>query len=140
MPRQNNVNLAAQREAVRQAWDASQDEYVALRTAAGLVFHEVYEDMVTEVVFDDYEDALDIVAAALSRLMPIYADAGQRMQPAALTVDLSRQRFRNGATELTARDGAVLGQLLVTRSSVSTAIFAIKRADLPFRFAQLRMP
>lgn len=140
MPRPENVDLAAQREDVRRAWDASQDEYVALRTAAGMAFHQIYEGAMTCVSSDDYEDGLDIVAAALSCLAPIYADAGVRMQPTALTIDLSRQRFRKGATELTGRNGAVLGQLLVTRSSVSFAIPVLRRAGLPFRVAQLRVP
>lgn len=119
-------------EVHRRAWDASQDAYVELRTAAGVVFSQVYEGGRAEATSDDYERALDVIAAALSRLVTVYAGQSGAKPPVALTVDLTWQRFRNGATQLAGLNGVVLDDLLVARSSVFPAIPAIRRANLEF--------
>jgi hypothetical protein len=109
--------------------------YVPLAVAAAVAFHQAYSGTPASISQRDYEGALDIAAAALSRLIPVYTlrdpQAG-RATP--LVVDLARARFARGATEL--RDGAdTVAELSVARNELLSALSLLRRIGLPLSFA-----
>jgi hypothetical protein len=109
--------------------------YVPLAVAAALTFHQAHGSTKAIVSRQDYEDALGIAAAALSRLIPIYTLKDPREGRVVITVDLLKQRFERGATELRARDGTAVQELSIQRSDLESAIALVKDAGLPFSFA-----
>jgi hypothetical protein len=108
--------------------------YVPLAVAAAITFHQAHGNTKAIVSLQDYEDALGIAAAALSRLVTIYTLTDPRENRIAVTVDLVKQRFARGATELRARDGTVVRELSIQRSDLDSAISLIKRVGLPLSF------
>jgi hypothetical protein len=109
--------------------------YVPLAVAAALTFHQAQGGTKAIVTRQDYEDALSIAAAALSRLVRIYTLKDPREGRVAVSVDLLKQRFVRGATELRSRDGSAVRELSIQRTDLESAIALIKRAGLPFSFA-----
>ena len=109
--------------------------YVPLAVAAALTFHQAHGNTKAIVTRQDYEDALGIAAAALSRLIPIYTLKDPREGRIAIAVDLLHQRFVRGATELRCKDGTAVHELSVLRAELDDAVSLIKRADLVFSFA-----
>ena len=132
---QNEVRLdiEAQRasEQLRQRGD---DLYLPLSVAAAITFHQVHRSTKAIVTRHDYEDALSIAAAALSRLMPIYAMRDPRKGREPIKVDLTRAQFARGATELRATEDTI-GELSVSRHDLVPALSLIRRTGLPFSFA-----
>jgi hypothetical protein len=124
------VNLATQQERLDQLLERSQEHYLELRVAAAAVFHCIYDGVTADVPADDYDRALEMAAAALSRIVPIYAqglpDGGQNR----IDVDLATHRFRNGATELRCNGSPPITGLSVARASLPDAISIIKRSRL----------
>jgi hypothetical protein len=108
--------------------------YFPLALAAAIAFHEAHRSATTCVSRRDYDGALDIAAAALSRLLPVYTLRDPPGERATLVVDLTRARFARGATELCGQ-GEAVGELSVARSDLVCALSLIKRIGLPFSFA-----
>ena len=110
------------------------DRFIALAVAAATAFHQVHGNTRAIVSREDYDDALNIAASALSRLIPIF-HVGHRQERTEITVHLTTQRFDRGATRLRASDGSEIADLCVRRSDLMSALSLIKRTGLPFSFA-----
>lgn len=129
------VNLAREGERASREIDRLDETHVALCVAAAITLHRVHADAESVVTRADYEDALNIAAAALSRLITVFTVDDSRAGRNALRVDLVRYRFSRGATELRAHDGETIRRLSVSRSELLSAIPIMRRAGIPFRFA-----
>jgi ribosomal subunit interface protein len=113
----------------------STDTYVAMSVAAAITFHQAHGNTRAIISRRDYDDALGIAAAALSRLIPIYTLRDPSEGRVRVVADLTRQRFARGASELHGTDGSSVGALSVVRSDLISAISLIRRTGLPFSFA-----
>jgi len=125
------VDLRADRERVAQLWDGSWAPRVPLAVAAALTFHETHRGGAALLSPGDYVSALDIAAAALARLAPIYSLDG-RGEQVALRIDLARQRFCGGAAGLQCLDGAILEPLAIARGDVLPALRTIGRSAIEY--------
>lgn len=110
------------------------DTYMPLAVAAAITFHQVHHSTKAIVTRQDYDDALSIAAAALSRLIPIYSLRDPRLGRVAIKVDLTKAQFARGATQLRSADGTDT-ELSVARRDLVAALSLIKRTGLPFSFA-----
>lgn len=102
-----------------------------LPAAAALTFHRtcrIGEDRLSSI---EYAGALDIAAAALSRLVPIYTLDGEGM-PVTVAVDLALQRFHGGAREVLRADGTVLSPLGISRGDLPRALATIGRLRVEY--------
>jgi hypothetical protein len=108
--------------------------YLPLPVAAAITFHQVHGNTKAIVSRQDYDDALNIAAAALSRLIAIYVLRDLREGRVALPVDLTRSHFARGATQLRSANETI-GELWVARRELVSALSLIKRTGLPFGFA-----
>lgn len=125
------VDLDAERARVAQAWNASQAPRVTLSVAAAFTFHQAHRNGKAQLSDSGYAGALDIAAAALSALLPIYVADGAG-QPVALHIDLARHRFRGGAAELQCADGRILAPLAIVRNDVLRALTTIEASGIEF--------
>jgi hypothetical protein len=138
MPKEElRLSLEAERLRIEGLIRDHQASDVPLAVAAAMTFHRVHGNTRTIVTRADYDDALNIAASALSRLIPIYTLRDAREGKIVIPVDLSSQRFARGATELRDTNGTVTGELSVKRGELESALSFIKRAGLPFSFALL---
>ena len=110
------------------------DAHLPLAVAAALAFHQVHGNTKAIVTRQDYDDALNIAASALSRLVPVYTLRDAREGRVVIAVDLTQQRFARGATQLRSADGTI-GELSLKQADAISAISLIKRAGLPFSLA-----
>jgi ribosome-associated translation inhibitor RaiA len=102
--------------------------FVPLPVAAATTFHQAHGNSKAIVSRQDYDDALNIAAAALSRLIPIYLIRDPLEGRIALAFDLTKQHFARGATELRFHGGtAPLRDLSIRRSDLLSALSLIKR-------------
>lgn len=125
------VDLRADGARVAHLWNASQDARVALAVAAAYTFHQARRKGEELLSIHEYACALDIAAAALACLLPIYTlDA--RGQHVPLRIDLARQKFRGGAAEVRCADGGILAPLTVVRGDVPPALTKIERSRIEF--------
>jgi hypothetical protein len=129
------LSLDEERARTLQSFERLEDGHVPLAVAAAITFHQVHGSTRGIVSRQDYDDALNMAAAALSRLIPIYALTDPRQGRAVVAIDLTRQRFARGATRLRHDESAGAGELSVRRSDMLSAISLIKRAGSPFSFA-----
>lgn len=116
----------------------SQDpgEYVALGLAAAITFHQVHRGTRDELAQWEYDDALNLAAVALARLVPIYTLDDPSQGRVALAIDLAGQRFVNGATELHCRrNDRKFERLSIRRSDLLSATSLIKRRGFDFGLA-----
>jgi hypothetical protein len=120
------VDLSEDRTLVARLWNGSQAPRVPLSVAAAVTFHQTRRNGEARLSHAEYASALDIAAAALSRFIPIYTLDGQGA-PVAAAVDLARQRFRGGASELLRSDGTVLAPLDVLRNDLPPALAKMDR-------------
>jgi hypothetical protein len=134
MPK-DEVRLEQERQQTEELLQNARDAYVTLSVAAATAFHQAHGNTRAIVTRQDYEDALSIAAAALSRLIPLYTLRDPREGRVSVAVDLVHQRFQRGATELRGDDGSTTGALSVKRSDLVSALSLIKRAGLGFSFA-----
>ena len=74
--------------------------YLPLRVAAAITFHQAYGGKNAVISRSDYDDALNIAAAALSRLMHVYTLREPREGRVVLAVDLTAARFARAHPEL----------------------------------------
>jgi len=116
---------------VEQTWRSSQDACVPLSVAAAFAFHQTRHSNEDLLCPYEYASALDIAAAALACLIPIYTpdERGGRI---AICINLATQRFCAGATKVQCFNGAVLTPLTTVRSDVLPALIAIERADINY--------
>jgi hypothetical protein len=76
--------------------------------------------------------ALNLAAAALSRLLPIYTVDAQSPRLVRAEIDVGSGRFRDGATLYEHSDGTRVMPLFVTRNEVAAAVELVRDAALPF--------
>jgi hypothetical protein len=132
---EEEVRLEVEAErATAELQQRGEDMYLPLAVAAAITFHRSTKAIVTR---QDYDDALSIAAAALSRLIPIYALRDPRLGRVAIKVDLTEAQFARGATRLRSVDKTD-EDLSVVRRDLVAALSLIKRTGLPFSFALRR--
>lgn len=125
------VDLRKDRAHVAEIWSGTQDSLVPLHIAAAFTFHQTRRSGEVLLAEDEYASALDIAAAALSRLVAIYTlDARGRQVP--VGVDVAGQRFCGGATGVQCAGGAVLAPLAVARGDLLPALVAIGRSGIEY--------
>jgi len=135
MNERETVDLATEWVRVEELWRTNQSTYVPLQLAASFTVHaagsapSLYEALVTP---DDHLNALNIAAAALSAVIPIYAQHHGTRSWVAVFVDPVHQRFEDGATVLRNRDGETILNLAVKRADVVAAIPTIERVGVAF--------
>ena len=113
------------------------DAYYPLPAAAAITFHQVHRNATAIVGRRDYDAALSIAAAALSRLISIYTLRDPREGRVAVAVDLAIARFALGASQLRGPKETI-GELWVSRGEMLSALSLIKRTGLPFSFAETK--
>jgi hypothetical protein len=130
----DSINLELDRARTEALFGTLADVYIPLSVAAALVFHQAHGNTRAIVTQRDYDDALNMAAAALSRLIPIFTLRDPKAGRVALQIDLLVQRFARGATQVRG-GGETIGELTVRRGELLSAISLVKRAGLPFRLA-----
>jgi hypothetical protein len=136
----DNVDLQHEHARTDQLVKSFGEGYVPLPVAAAMTFHQVHGNTRAIVSRDDYDDALNIAAVALSRLVPLYVIGDPRDGHTPLSPDFTRQHFARGATELRCADAPPVRDMSIKRSDLLSAVSLIKRAGLPFAFAIERAP
>lgn len=109
--------------------------HVALDVAAAMAFHRLHGNTRAIATPRDYDEALNMVAGALSRLIPIYGMGDAREGRKALAVDLTKQAFVRGATRLRLPDGTLLAGLTVLRAELASAMSQLGKTGLPLLVA-----
>jgi hypothetical protein len=125
------VDLQRCREQARDAWRSSADSHVPLPLAAALAFHAGEEGAKALLPARDYDAALNSAAAALSRLVAVYAIGENSKLPAVIPIDLGSGRFRDGGALYERRRGPRVTSLVVARAQLEPALEFIRRAGLP---------
>lgn len=110
----------------------AQGEFVDLALAAAAAFHQANSKSRERITRGDYDDALNVAATAISRLIPVYSSENPRREPVTVPVDITRERFATGATELRSGDGCSVTRLSVRRSDLPSALPLIRRAGVQF--------
>ena len=136
MEEEVRLDVEAER-ATAQLQQRADDFYLPLAVAAAITFHQVHRSTKAIVTRQDYDDALSIAAAALSRLIPSYALRDPRLGRIAIKVDLTKAQFARGATRLGSAEDTD-EDLSVARRDLVAALSLIKRTGLPFSFALRR--
>jgi hypothetical protein len=116
---------------IEEIWTRSRESWLPLSVAAAFTFHQTRRGVANLLFPEEYANALDIAAAALSRLIPIYTP-DERGSPVALRINLASQKFRGAATKLQCSDGTVLAPLDVVRLDLLPALVAIERANIDY--------
>ena len=121
-------------------WHHSGQPYLPLSVAAAATFHAVHHG--TRAIADrrDYDDALNIAATALARLIPIYVVADPRKGRRPVNIDLTRDTFARGATRLRRGDGSTVTDMSVLTSDFRSVIAQLHKAGLPLFLAGIRGP
>lgn len=116
---------------VARLWNGSQARDVRLALAAAFAFHQMRRDGEERLSPHDYSHALDIAAAALSRLIPIYTldPYGERV---AAAVDLAQHRFRGGGAEMLRVDGTIVAPLDIVRRDLLPALTRLEGARIEY--------
>jgi hypothetical protein len=125
------VDLRREREQVEGIWIRSQASWVPLSVAAAFAFHQTRRNVANLIFPEEYANALDIAAAALSRLIPIYTPDGRGV-PVPVPVNLASQKFCGGATKVRCADGTVFSPLDIVRMDLLPALVAIERAKIDY--------
>lgn len=119
---------------INREWQVGQDQLVPLSVAASMIFYQAHGSAAAIRSPADFNDALDLAASALSRLVAVYAIApgGSRV---ALHIDLTAGSFSRGATQFRLREGSMHAAMLVRRGDAVSAMSLIRRTGIPFSFA-----
>lgn len=125
------VDLRADRARVARLWNASRESRVALSVAAAFTFYRTHRNGEALLSGNEYAGALDIAAAALACLLPIYTLDG-RGRHVPVRIDLARQKFRRGATEVHCADGGIIAPLAIVRGDVLAALVTIERSGVEY--------
>ena len=131
------VDLVADREEVVGLWNGRQAPRVQLSLAAAYVFHQTRRGDEAAFTGNEYAAALDIAAAALSCLIPIYT-VNQLGEWIAVHIDLTRQKFRGGATQLLRADGAIVESMSIVRNDARHALAALERGGVEISYVAPR--
>ena len=134
---EDQVRLEVEAERTTALLQGAHDLYLPLSVAAAIAFHQAHGNTKAIVTRKDYDDALNIAAAALSRLIAVYVVRDPRVGRTPLAVDLTQAQFGRGATELRSAHETI-GGLWVARSEFLSALSLIKRVGLPFSFASAK--
>lgn len=132
---EERIFLEMEAARIRELLAEARHAHIPLSVASAMAFHLAYKS--TRAILDrrDYDDALCITAAALSRLIPIYTLRDPREGRTEVKVDLASQSFVRGATQLRANNGELVEELTVARGDLEAAISLVKKAGLPFSLA-----
>jgi hypothetical protein len=125
------VDLRQECEQVEEFWTRGRASWVALSVAAAFAFHRTRRNVANLLFPEEYANALDIAAAALSCVIPIYTPDGRGL-PVPVPVNLARHRFRGGATKVQRADGTVVSPLDVVRRDLPPALVAIEGANIDY--------
>ncbi|HMA90506.1 MAG TPA: hypothetical protein VKP89_17370 [Burkholderiales bacterium] len=125
------VDLRKDRAQVAQIWSGSQESLVPLSVAAAFTFHQTCRTCEDLLSPHEYARALDIAAAALACLIRIYTTDG-RGEQIPVSIDLAKQRFCGGATNVQCADGAIVTPLAIVRGDVLPALIAIERSGIEY--------
>ncbi len=125
------VRLEEERARIDELWRRLERPHAPLTVAAAYAYHQVRCASKATVSLGGYQRDLNIAAAALSRLVPVYVAEEGGGQLAVLPIDLCRQRFAEGARALHCRDGRTITGLSVLRADALPAIALIRREGLP---------
>ena len=128
------VRLEVEAERSTELLQRTADYYLPLSVASAIAFHQAHGNTKAIVSRQDYNDALNIAAAALSRLVTIYVLRDPHEGRVPLAVDLTRWHFARGATRLQSADEAY-SELSVARRELVSALSLIQRTGLAFSFA-----
>lgn len=129
------VDLEQERERSGQLLQRLDHGLVTLPLAAAVTLHQMHGPSKAIVTRAEYDDALNIAASALSRLVEILTCPSGSVEARVLTVDLTRQRFSQGASQLRGIDGNSVDRLFVWRGELLAAIPVVRRARPPYSFA-----
>lgn len=122
-------------EEIRRAWLAAEGPHVPLPLAAAWAFHEAHDALPAAMPRLEYEDALDLIAAALSRLVALYTIDERTQEPVPARFNLATGRFRGGATVYERKyGGRTMSSLVVQREQLPAALQVIKATGIPFHF------
>jgi len=125
------VDLREDSAQVAQIWSGSQESLVPLPVAAAFTFHQTRRTCEELLSPHEYARALDIAAAALACLIPIFTTNG-RGEQIPVSIDLAKQRFCGGATIVQCADGAIVTPLAIVRGDVLPALIAIERSGIEY--------
>lgn len=112
-----------------------QQQFMPLSVAAAIAFQHSQRGTKAIQSPADYIEAQDMAAAALSRLIPIYAMDEELHMRVAIDVDRLRGEFTKGATEYLCRDGSKFTQLSVVRGDLTSALSFMRRVGPTLAFA-----
>jgi len=132
---EDQVDLDAELRRINGMWQELDLSCIPLAFASAMAFHQVYGSGRGVVSRRDYDDALNLTAVALSRLIAVYTTSDPIAGRVPVQIDLRKQHFACGATELRSADGSVVRELSLNRGELLSAVSLIKRAGLPFSFA-----
>ena len=122
------VDLQRCSEQALEAWRSSAD-YVPLPLAAALAFHAGQECANGLLPERNYEVALNLAAAWLSRRVAVYVIGDSKLLA---VLDITPGgRFRDGGTVFEHRAGGCITSLCVTRTELAPAVEYIRRAGPP---------
>ena len=122
------VSLDLERARIEQELQHMPDGRVPLPVAAAGAMHLVCRNTHDIIARSDYDNALNLAAVAISRLVPVFAVAADpRRVEEAISIDITGERFANGATELLRRDGRKITRLFIRRSDMLSAMALIRR-------------
>ena len=126
------LDLELERARIERLWPRSCDADVPMPLAAATVFHRVHGRRTGLVRRSDYETALNIAAATLSWLVPVYTVDLVTGKHVPVAVNLIAQRFAGGAMQLRSLEGEKTTEpLFVRRPELLFALPLIERAGLP---------
>jgi hypothetical protein len=117
-------------------WRIHQESFVALSVAAAMAFHEAQGRSTAAILSrDEHDDALNIAASALSRLVGIYVMDEATRARVVMKLDVVSGRFLRGATEFRRSDGSIVSEMSVRRGELTSALSLIRRVGIPFGLA-----
>lgn len=137
-PESEYLSLDVEHLRTENLWRSITEQKVPLTVAAAMTFHEAHRNAKAIVSRSDYNEALNIAASALSRLVRIYTPGAITQKQVEVQVNLLSHRFALGASQLRSRNGeGLIEPLFVHRGDLLFALSVVKRAGLPFSFALL---
>jgi hypothetical protein len=113
-------------------------QHVGLATVCAEIYWEVTGKIPDPQRATEMHRVLDILAHALSQIVPIYAGAASGLPYAINPVDLVRGSFSRGAQVFAGEDGKEVRAMTVERRDVAKAIPILKLANIPFDKAATR--
>ena len=130
------VDLELERERSGHLLQRLDHGLVTLPLASAVTLHQMRDPFKAVVTRAEYDDALNIAASALSRLVEILTCAGGSVEARVVPVDLTRQRVSRGASQLRGiDDDSSVDRLFVWRGELLAAIPVVRRAGPLFSFA-----